>query len=107
MIISYIKRKYEILFAYIHWYKTLRYRGFKNAYVIGTPTHANIGDSAIALAEIDFIRSKGYDNIIEITLEEYISFRKCIRRMIPRKSVIFLLGGRFYGEFMASRRNVA
>lgn len=98
IMVYFIKRKFNTMCAYIYWHKKLRYSGHKNAYVIGTPTHVNIGDSAIALAEMDFIQSNGYENIIEITLQEYISYRKCIQRMIPKNAVIFLLGGGFMGS---------
>ena len=71
MIFAYIKRKYRAFLAYCHWYKRLRSRK-QTAFVIGTPTHNNIGDSAIALAEIQFLKQNGYKAVEEITLQEYI-----------------------------------
>lgn len=98
MVVEYIKRKLMALRMYMYWYGRLRNKGKKNAYIVGTPTHVNIGDSAITLAEIKFIRSNGFKNVIEITLQEYISNRKCIRYMMPRNAVVFLLGGGFMGD---------
>lgn len=97
MILAYIKRKYRAFLAYCHWYKRLRSRN-QTAFVIGTPTHNNIGDSAIALAEIQFLKQNGYKAVEEITLQEYISYRKCIRRVLPHNADIFLLGGGFMGS---------
>lgn len=98
MIIAYIKRKYRAFLAYYHWYKRLNNSSSKTAFLIGTPTHINIGDSAITLAEIQFLKQNGYENVLEITLQEYISYRKCIRRLIPHSADIFLMGGGFMGS---------
>ena len=97
MISAYIIRKYKAFLAYCHWYKRLRSRK-PTAFVIGTPTHINIGDSAITLAEIQFLKQNGYETVKEITLQEYISYRKCIRRVLPHNADIFLLGGGFMGS---------
>ena len=98
MIIAYIKRKCKAFLAYCYWYKRLNNNSSKIAFVIGTPTHINIGDSAITLAEIQFLKQNGYEDVLEITLHDYISYRKCIRRMIPHSADIFLMGGGFMGS---------
>lgn len=98
MIIAYIKRKCKAFLAHCYWYKRLNNNSSKTAFVIGTPTHINIGDSAITLAEIQFLKQNGYEDVLEITLHEYISYRKCIRRMIPHSADIFLMGGGFMGS---------
>lgn len=48
-----------------------------NIYLIGTPEHANIGDSAIALAELIFIEKISSKAIIkDISVEEYDNIKK-------------------------------
>ena len=53
---EYIRKKYNAFVAYYYWYKKLKNCGLKTAYLVGTPTHVNIGDSAITLAEIRFLK---------------------------------------------------
>lgn len=98
MMIAYIKKKYRAFLSYCHWYKRLNNNSLRTAFVIGTPTHVNVGDSAITLAEIEFLKQNGYEDVLEITLQEYISYRKCIRQLIPHSADIFLLGGGFMGS---------
>ena len=72
----------------------------RKAFVIGMPVHKNIGDSAIALAEVDFISKCGLprESIKEITMEEYKQYLKIIKRSIGRKDIICLLGGGNMGD---------
>lgn len=60
-------------------------------YLLGTPIHNNIGDSAIAYSEILFLRACGYEPF-EITTGEYA---KCEKRLLKRLDgkVICLHGG--------------
>lgn len=85
--------KIKALKSYISWWKKLRLQKGKCAYFFGIPTHTNIGDSAIVVAESCFLKRCGYNSIIEITSQEYVYNRKCIRRLLPRRATIFLPGG--------------
>lgn len=64
-------------------------------YVIGTPEHTNIGDSAIVIAEMEFLRKCGFNHssIKEITFKEYSSKRKLIKKVINKRCLICLHGG--------------
>ena len=42
------------------FYKSLNVNG-KSIFLLGTPTHSNIGDSAIAIVEKDFITQAGIE----------------------------------------------
>lgn len=69
-------------------------------FVIGTPTHTNIGDSAIALAEIAFLE-KCYNNtspIKEITVPEYQICHKMINKLISPSTRFFGMGGGNMGD---------
>lgn len=72
----------------------------KNVYLIGTPTHTNLGDSAIALAQKELLKSVGIlsKHIKEITLNEYRDHTKLCRNLISKKSLITQLGGGNMGD---------
>lgn len=78
---------------YLRYLNTLDRR---NIYVIGTPTHSNVGDNAIAYAEILFLEACGFakKHIKEITVDEYRHYEKLIvKRLSGKKRVIFMHGG--------------
>lgn len=102
---KFLKRKIEILKLYAYWGKRLWHLKTKCAYLIGTPTHANIGDSAIVVAETEFLQKNGYDAIVEITAREYEYARKYIVRIMPQNSDIFLPGGGNMGSLWPIEEN--
>lgn len=69
--------------------------GEKKFYIPGTPTHTNLGDSAIVLAQKCFLKKCGIEDnrIIEITFEEYYKYRKMLRKKIGKENLIASLGG--------------
>lgn len=75
--------------------KYLRYPRGINAYVLGSPVYSNLGDSAILLAQLDFLHSAGWDKkrIKELTLYEYYQDRELVRKTIQNNQPIFGLGG--------------
>lgn len=85
--------KIKALRSYFLWARQLWHLHKKCAYFFGIPTHSNIGDSAIVVAEKEFLRNCGYDEIVEITSSEYVYNRKCIKRLIPKHASVFLPGG--------------
>lgn len=95
---SYILKKLKVIKKYINWAKKLWFLQGNTAYLIGTPVHNNIGDSAIVVAEKNFLKQCGYTNISEVTVEEFWEYRKCISRLIPKNAPIFLHGGGNMGD---------
>ncbi len=89
----YLKKYINSLIHYICWCKRLNHCRTKCAYLFATPTHTNIGDSAIIVAEKEFLIQCGYEKIIEVTAREYEAARKYIKYALPRKAHIFLPGG--------------
>lgn len=63
--------------------------------ILGTPTHKNVGDCAIAAAQQLFLQKCGFEetSIKEITLEEYNCYRKCLRQWISNEILITQIGG--------------
>ena len=80
--------------------KNLVSTGHKRCFVMGTPEHSNVGDSAIALAEIAFIQQNGIEAeaIKEITTDEWFRYRKVIQKCIHKTDAIFLHGGGNMGD---------
>ena len=67
----------------------------KKVYLFGTPTHTNIGDSAIVLAEKRFLRSAGIEEnrIIELTALQLCQDGKFLARYIGRRYLLCWHGG--------------
>jgi len=72
----------------------------KKAYIIGTPSHENLGDSAIVLAQKAFLKSCGLEErrIVEITDEEYERYWPHLQKKISRHGLIAQLGGGHMGN---------
>ena len=43
-----------------------QFTGKRSALLIGTPLHGNLGDQAIAIAEVKLLNEIGFDNVVEI-----------------------------------------
>lgn len=72
----------------------------KNVYLIGTPEHSNIGDSAIVLAEKKFLQACGVrkEAILEITVSEWLRYQKLFLKSIRPKELICFTGGGNMGD---------
>lgn len=69
--------------------------------LVGTPNYPNIGDSAIAMAELMFLEDCGIDSehIKEISCYDYNKFKKHIEKVIHKKKIIIcLIGGGNMGD---------
>ncbi len=87
--------KYEKFKEYIKTIKYLKTPIGKKVYVIGTPEHSNLGDSAIVISEKYFLTKCGLSSkrVKEITFEEYTNNRKYIRSLINKNHLICHVGG--------------
>lgn len=76
---------------------TVLRRRLRNCRVLipGTPEHENLGDSAIVLAQIAFLRQQGFseEEIQEITWSEYPGWSGWIHRYISKSALVAQLGG--------------
>lgn len=65
------------------------------AYILGTPVYSNIGDSAILLAQLNFLYNAGWsiERIKEVTFDEYYRYRDIIQKIIRKNYPIFGMGG--------------
>ena len=89
-----IKQKYHHLREKLYWWRYLRFPLGKKVYLIGTPNHSNIGDSAIACAELLFLKKIVGDNRVkELTVYEYQQNASFIEKYINKKRLICGHGG--------------
>lgn len=93
---DYIKRA----IGYIKYLFYLIFPFGKKIYLIGTPHHGNLGDSAIALAELKFLKENicKKNKVKEITIQEYNKYKKVIKIVISHNSLLALHGGGNMGD---------
>lgn len=84
--------------VYYIWAKKLWHPFHKTAYLLMTPTHDNIGDSAIAVAEVAFLKKCGYKKVVDIPICDCWDYYHCIAKLLPSKAVITLHGGGNMGD---------
>ena len=101
-----IRNKIETLKKYVSWAKKLWHPGKRVAYLMGTPVHTNIGDAAIAIAEKHFLSRCGYDLVVDIPTDQVWECARCIRRLLPAKAPVYLLGGGNMGDQYPPEENL-
>lgn len=89
---------------YIRWMRVLWHPFKKTAYLLATPTHNNIGDLAIVVAEENFLKECGYDKIVNVIMGECWESPKCIARLLPRKAPVYFHGGGNMGDIYLDER---
>lgn len=98
-----VKIKRKILF-YLKWVRTDK-KKYKDIFenidfvLIDTPTHGNLGDHAIVLAQKQFLKTI-FENVkfCEITAKEFDVYNKKFSRILPEDKPILVPGGGFLGE---------
>lgn len=70
----------------------------KKIILINTPTHDNLGDHAIAYAEICWLKDNIKAPIVEITGNMYREYGTIIRKFISEDDVIAISGGGYLGS---------
>ena len=87
-----IKKRAKVNFSF---YKSLRLPLGKKVFFIGTPEYTNLGDSAIALAQMMFLEKCGYKKecIKEFTQTEYTNSSPLFQRYISKRHLICGIGG--------------
>lgn len=71
----------------------------KKIYLIGTSDRSNLGDHAIALSEMNFLREKFPDYaVLEITGDTFRNRREQFKGIINSDNIICITGGGFLGD---------
>ena len=85
------------------------YRPFsKTIYIVGCPEYSNLGDNAILIAMINFLKKSGVapKNIRCITEKEFLSDHQIIRQWIGKNNLICGLGGGNMGNQYYSEEKI-
>lgn len=92
---DYIKSIKKRISVNYRFYKLLRFPLGKKAFFIGTPEYANLGDSAIAIAQMLFLEKCGFprSKIKEFTQSEYNDYAGLFSRYINKRHLICGIGG--------------
>ena len=69
----------------------------RNFLLLCTPTHGNLGDQAIALAEMDFLRKENL-SFFEVTAEDLDGLSAIYSQFSSKKQKILIHGGGFLGS---------
>lgn len=86
---------YRIVSSTVYIFRTISPLNKKKIYVINTPLHTNIGDSAIAYAQNIFLQKNMSNDykIVEVTSGEWGRFRKVLGLIVRKKDIIMQHGG--------------
>ena len=88
---------YQVVSIYISLINFLLYGRYKDCLLLCTPTHGNLGDQAIALAEIEFLRNEGI-SFFEVTSEQLDNKYDFYSKFSTKKQKILVHGGGFLGD---------
>lgn len=71
----------------------------KKIVLFGSPEHCNMGDHAISIAEMQFLRDNfGNYHIVELSSGTFNRYTEIIRNFIKRKDILIVTGGGFLGN---------
>lgn len=83
----------KIKFQLILNFNLLKNHHNNKIFFIATPTHGNLGDQAIVLAEYQFCKMNFENKIIEIKNEDYLNYKNIIQKKVKEKDIIVIDGG--------------
>lgn len=80
--------------------KELRFPLGRKIYVVGTPMYPNLGDSAIAVSEMNFLKQcvSGRARVVEVTYYDWYDYTRTVIRNIPKSALVCLMGGGNMGD---------
>ncbi len=71
----------------------------RNLFLMQTPTHSNLGDHAIAVAQIDFLKTNFLDdNLVEVNQSLLDDFIQKYKDRVSKNDVILIHGGGNFGN---------
>lgn len=99
MIPKALKNKIKMFIGY--WENKQYYReseGEKRIFIIGVPSHGNLGDQAIIYAEREFLNNYlGEYKIVELDTLDVLKHIKAIKRYLNKDDIVMLHGGGNFG----------
>lgn len=100
--------KYALLFHLKYWFSDKKMDGSRQKVVVlDTPTHGNLGDQAIAYAQMKYLETNFPDaEYVEIYHEDVISYLKALKKALKPGDVVFFHGGGNMGNLYPSAEKI-
>lgn len=97
-----LKERLKLILAFSNYKKLLKRIKVckkKKILLIGTPTHGNLGDHAIAISELQFINDYKKDaEVFEIVTPLYNLYREFLKKHVTNDDMIIISGGGWMGN---------
>ena len=90
-----IKEQLFKIKQYARWIKRLWHPFKKTAYLLATPTHDNIGDLGIVVAEV---KECGYEKVVNIIMADCWEYPRLLARLLPCHAPVYFHGGGNMGD---------
>ncbi len=101
-----LKKFLKIIMSPSVFLKLFWFNKGKIFFLVNTPVHCNIGDQAITLAELQYLKRNFPQNrVVEINELEWEFYKKYIKRNISSDSIIFIHGGGYLGTLWRKQSN--
>lgn len=105
-IVKYILLHTIYKIKYIKNYTKYRKSNSKQYILFGVPTHGNIGDHAILVAEHQFLSDIGVQSVFDIPIEMQNILINTLKKHIKKDDVIMITGGGFIGSQWLEEENM-
>lgn len=79
------------------WLKILKIKS-NSIILFGSPEHGNLGDHAISVAEVDFLKNNFNKSVKEFSRREFYRYKKALLHKIKETNKVFITGGGFLGD---------
>lgn len=100
----------RFIFRFIHLKNSREFQNQKDRkkiVLLAAPCHGNIGDQAIACAEIQFLKERfSYMPLLEITEQEYVYYEQDLNEFITEQDIIIIPGGGFIGTLWQREEDI-
>lgn len=105
-IVKYILLNTIYKIKYIRDYKKYRKSTPKQYILFGVPTHGNIGDHAILVAEHQFLNDIGVQSVFDVPIEMQNILINTLKKHIKKDDIIMITGGGFIGSQWLEEENM-
>lgn len=105
-IVKYILLHTIYKMRYVNIYRKYRKNNSKQYILFGIPTHGNIGDHAILVAEHQFLGDIEIKNVFDVPIEMQNILINTLKKHIRKDDVLMITGGGFIGSQWMQEENM-
>lgn len=91
---------------YLYKYKKYRKENSRQYILFGVPRHGNLGDHAILIAEHQFLKDIGINDVFDIPIEMQNILINTLKKHVNQNDVIMITGGGFIGSQWMEEENM-